>query len=40
MLKLDKGDAKVIWNHMTRFAYYDDLKDLNMKFLPELAKFE
>ena len=39
-LKLDKNDAKLIWQHFKRFAYYEDLKDLNSKFLPELAKFE
>ena len=40
LIKMDKNDAKTIWTHMQRFAYYDDLKDLNDKFLPELAKFE
>ena len=40
MIKMDKNDAKVIWSHLQRFCYYDDLKELNNKFLPELAKFE
>ena len=39
-VKMDKNDAKVIWSHLQRFCYYDDLKELNNKFLPELAKFE
>ena len=38
--KLDKNDAKHIWEHFQRFAEYKDLKDLYHKCLPEIAKFE
>ena len=37
---MTKEDARKIWNYMQRFPHYDDLKDLNNKFLPELAKLE
>ena len=37
---MDKNDAAGIWRNFTRFAMYDDLKDLYNKCLPELAKFE
>lgn len=37
---LNKKDASKIWKYMDRFAVYEDLKILNHKFLPELAKCE
>ena len=37
---MTKQDASKIWNYMQRFPLYDDLKELNNKFLPELAKLE
>ena len=39
-LCLKKEDATKIWKYMQRFPDYQDLKDLNNKFLPELAKIE
>ena len=35
-----KKDASKIWKYMERFAVYEDLKNLNHKFLSELAKCE
>ena len=40
MLKLNKSEATSIWVHFQRFAEYDDLKDLYVKCMPQLAKFE
>ena len=37
---MNKVDAVKIWRYMQQFAHYTDLKDLNHKFLPELAKVE
>ena len=37
---MKKSDASTMWNYMNRFTHYDDLIDLNEKFLPELAKVE
>ena len=37
---VSKHEYNKIWKHIDRFALYDDLKDLNSKFLPELAKIE
>jgi len=39
-LCMQKADAAKIWTYLQRFPHYDDLKDLNNKFLPELAKLE
>ena len=39
-LKPDKEDLQEIWEHFERFALYEDLKSLNTKVLPEIAKFE
>ena len=36
-LCMTKAAAKNIWTYMQRFPHYDDLKDLNNKFLPQLA---
>ena len=33
-------DCSKIWTYMRRFPLYEDLKELNNKFLPELAKVE
>ena len=36
MSKLTKADGQKLWVHLKRFPHYDDLKELNDKFLPEL----
>ena len=33
-------NGKKIWTFMQRFPHYDDLKDLNNKFLPELSAIQ
>ena len=38
--KMNKEDGKKIWLQLKRFPFYEDLKDLNDKFLPELQKFQ
>jgi hypothetical protein len=35
-----KKDAAKMWNYLQRFPHYEELKELNDKFLPELAKTE
>ena len=35
-----KKDATKIWQYLQRFPHYEELKELNDKFLPELAKAE
>ena len=39
-LCIKKEDVTKIWKYMQRFPDYQDLKDLNNKFLPELSKIE
>ena len=38
--KLDYEDGKKLWRHFSRYAEYDDLKDLYKKVMPEILKFE
>jgi hypothetical protein len=38
--KIDQADGKRIWDYFTRFAEYQDLKDLYNKVIPEIGKFE
>ena len=38
--KLTAGDGKRIWRHFQRFSEYEDLKQLYMKCIPEIARFE
>ena len=40
MLCSTKSDASEMWKFMERFTHYDELRHLNNKFLPELAKAE
>ena len=37
---MNKEDGKKIWLQLKRFPFYEDLQDLNDKFLPELVKFQ
>jgi hypothetical protein len=37
---ITKQETSKIWTYMQRFPLYEDIKDLNNKFLPELAKME
>ena len=37
-LSMQKEDAKKMWTYMQRFPHYEELQNLNNKFLPELAK--
>jgi hypothetical protein len=37
-MKMSLDDGRKIWMQLKRFPFYDDLKELNDKFLPELAK--
>ena len=37
---ITKQETAKIWTYMQRFPLYEDIKDLNNKFLPELAKME
>ena len=37
---MTRDDAKKIWAYLQRFPHYDDLKELNNKFLPELASVQ
>ena len=37
---ITKSEVSRIWNYMQRFPLYDDMRELNNKFLPELAKME
>ena len=39
-MKMERAEAGKLWQHLKRFPFYEDLKDLNDKFLPELAKFQ
>ena len=36
--KMDCREISKLWDHLKRFPFYEDLKELNDKFLPELAK--
>jgi hypothetical protein len=33
-------ETQQIWDHFNKFAFYEDLKDLYNRTLPELARFE
>ena len=35
-----KKDAAKMWSYLQRFPHYEELKELNDKFLPEIAKNE
>ena len=37
---ITRAESVKIWTYMGRFPLYEDLKELNNKFLPELAKVE
>jgi len=39
-LCLNKKDAAKMWTYLQRFPHYEEMKALNDKFLPELAKTE
>ena len=39
-LCMRKPEAIKMWNYLQRFPHYEELKELNNKFLPELAKTE
>lgn len=38
--KLGTEEGKRIWRYFTRFAEYDDLKDLYNRCIPQISKFE
>ena len=38
--KTSTEETQQIWDNFNRFAFYDDLKDLYNRTLPELSKFE
>jgi hypothetical protein len=38
--KVDFTEIERIWKNFEKFAMYDDLKDLYMKTIPEIFKFE
>lgn len=40
LLKVDKEEGQRIWDNFQQYAYYDDLKDLYAKTMPEIKKFE
>ena len=39
-LKADQSSLKPLWQHLERFALYDDLKNLHSIVIPQIAKFE
>jgi NAD+--asparagine ADP-ribosyltransferase len=39
-LKVDVEEGQRLWNNFERYAMYDDLKELYMKTVPEIFKFE
>ena len=39
-MKMDKTDGKKIYVQLKRFPFYEDLKELNDRFMPELVKIQ